>query len=462
MDHKKVTTTSDKAYEAYLRGEELRKKLYVSEAAQEYERAIEYDPRFAMAHAHLAWLYRELGRQDDYLREKDKAFEFIDKVRDFERIQINLGFARSEMQPEKEREYAAELLSKYGDTPEAYMYLSSYYWGKADVDSALAANIKLLEIDPQHALAYNMLGYLYYSKGEDEKALEYIDKYSTLAVDQANPHDSYGEILLWLGRYDDALHQFQVADSIKPNLDFVVFHMALTYFAKGMYRDAMGAYLKAGELALNDNRKLDYEIGTAASYIFSDKYDEARQILNEAVKNHSDAPTPHLYLGVIAAWQGRIDDALIELGIIKGILAGSNYGGRDPDKSIGRREQNILEAEIAAARKEYDKAIGLYNEVMGEVRRPQSLNTAQLLADIYTKAGKPDSAAQITIEALKDNPNHRRCLWSLAMAYKAMGNQDAEREVLGRLMVVLKDADKDFAPYVKVKRELSRLEGTVS
>ena len=460
IDRKKLTTTSDKAYEAYLRGEEFQKKLYVLEAAQEYERAVQADPRFSMAYARLAWLYKDLGREDDYKQAKARAFEFIDKVTDFERIQINLGFSRIELVNEDVEKYSRELLDKYRDSIESYIYLSGLYWGRGAIDSALEANLRILEIDPQYALAYNMLGYIYYKKGEYDKALENINKYSTVAVDQANPHDSYGEILLWLGRYDEALRQFQIADSIKPNLDFVVYHMAETYGAKGMYRDAMGAYLKARELALSDNRRLEFGVGIAGSYIFSDRYEEAIEILNEIVKKRNDSIGPHLYLGVIHAWQGRMDDALVELGIIKGISArAGEEASRDRfDKIQLYHDQIILEAEIASARKEYDKAISLYRGLLNEIQLPARTRISQLLGDVYIKAGKADSAVFTITEALEDNPNFPRCLKTLADAYKALGRAPDQREALARLLSVYKDADEDFPPYILALAEMKRLD----
>ena len=80
MDRKKVTTSSDEAYRAYLEAEELTNRLYTKEALHAFERAVELDPEFAMAIARMAWLYNEFGRKDEYSVAKEKVFTLLDDI----------------------------------------------------------------------------------------------------------------------------------------------------------------------------------------------------------------------------------------------------------------------------------------------------------------------------------------------------------------------------------------------
>lgn len=459
IDRKKVTTSSDKAYAAYLRGEEYSKKLYTAEALSEYERAVQLDPQFAMAYARLGWLYKESGRDDEYKQAKARAFEFIEKVKDLERVQINLGFARADKNSDDIEKYSKELVERFPNTLEAHEHLSGKYWGEQNTDKAIEENLKILETDPQYALAYNMLGYLYYGKGEFDKALESINRYSEIAVDQANPHDSHGEILMWLGRYDEALRQFQIADSIKPNLDFVIGHMGKAYYSKGMYRDALGALFKARDIAFSKGRKIDFELGIADCYMFSERYDEAVEFLTEISESHPEAPSPHLRLGIIYAWQNQMDKALIELGIIKGISAKSwgNAQGDTTANSRVSREINILEAEIAAARGEYENAVDLFNEVALKMDLSSRPFYFHRIGEILIKSQRPGDAIDVLTEALKNNPNHPFTLMTLAKAYGVSGQNEAKSEVLRRLLAVYKDSDDDFPHYKKALTEFEAL-----
>ncbi len=459
IDRKKVTTSSDKAYAAYLRGDEYTKKLYIAEAISEFERAVKLDPQFAMAYARLGWLYLDSGRNDEYKRAKAKALAFIEKVKDLERVQINLGFARADKNNEDIKQYSQELLDKFPNTLEAHEHLSGKYWGEQNTDKAIEENLKILEIDPQYALAYNMLGYLYYRKGEFDKALESINRYSEIAVDQANPHDSHGEILLWLGRYDEALMQFQIADSIKPNLDFVIGHMGQTYFSKGMYRDALGALFKAREIALSKGRKLEFELGIADCYLFSERYDEAIEFLTEISENNPEAPSPHLRLGIIYAWRKNMDKALIELGVVKGISAksGGKAQGDTTASSRASREIDVLKAEIAAARGKYEEAMELYNGVVPKMDLASRPFVYHRIGEILILSQRPGDAINVLSEALKNNPNHPFTLITLAKAYGVSGQNEAKAEVLRRLLAVYKDADDDFPRYKKAFEEFENL-----
>ena len=94
FDRRPVTTSSDKAYKAYEKGMDYSYKLYHKESLQEYERAINLDPQFAMAHLKAAAYYWEYGQRDKYEESREKALALVDKVKDIERLQILLSFAR--------------------------------------------------------------------------------------------------------------------------------------------------------------------------------------------------------------------------------------------------------------------------------------------------------------------------------------------------------------------------------
>lgn len=450
MDRKKVTTSSDEAYRAYLEGEELSHKLYTKEALQEFEKAIRLDPDFAMAYAMAARLYYEYDRTDEYKQAKEKALALLDKVKDLEKLQIQIVFAEADKDKEAQEKLYAELVEKFPDNFETHKYLSSRHWLKGELDEAIAGNLKMIEMDPEYGLAYNSLGYLYYRTGEYNKAVDYVNKYAEIARDQANPHDSRGEILLYLGRHDEALEAFGMADSIKQDLFFVIGHFGDTYLQKRMFRDAMGAFMKARELAPNDKARIDFELKISDVYRRSGRYDEAIASLEETVGKYPEAISAHVYLCSSYAQQGMLEDALVELGTVKGLLTKERDDRVEADSSGESTPWYVLylEGRIAVAKGEYQTAIELYKKVLTMVERPTPLWINDILGDAYIKAEMPDTAIAILTEALKDNPNHPLCLQTLAEACKAAGQKEAQREALSRLLTVLKDADQD-APVVQ-------------
>ncbi len=463
MDRRPVTTSSDKAYKAYEKGQDYNNKLYFKEALQEYERAIKLDPQFAMAHLRAAGLYWEFDKNDEYKEARGKALALIDKVKDIERIQILLGIAEIERNTENTKKYSSELLDKYPDHFDAVHYLSMRYFGEGKYEEAVDANLRLLKINPGYALAYNQLGYIYYFQGEYDKSLESLKKYAEIAEGQANPHDSQGEILMNIGRYAEALEQFQIADSIKPDLFFVVSHIGDCYASTGLHRDAIGAYMKAGELARNDRYLIEQKIKIASCYYYMDKLQDAIAILEEEVDNAADNLALQAELGGYYVHSGNIEKALVQLGIVKGLTAKSTANESNPD-SVQKIPpiQLTLEAKIATERGNYDEAIVLYKQVLEQLSKHNALSTERRLAEVYTKAARPDTAIVIFNDILRRNPNDALCLLRLADAYEASGMKNEQKETLQRFLRVAKDADENVRFVREAREAIKKIENAIT
>src|SRR6188474_1802882 len=80
-----ITTSSDAAREAYLRGRDLAEKLRITQARSEYERAVQLDPSFALAYLNLAGTQPTTKGFFDTMA---KAVALQGKVSDGERLMI--------------------------------------------------------------------------------------------------------------------------------------------------------------------------------------------------------------------------------------------------------------------------------------------------------------------------------------------------------------------------------------
>jgi tetratricopeptide (TPR) repeat protein len=459
MDRRKVTTSSEKAYQAYLKGEDLYYRLYRQEALKEFEEAARLDPNFAMAFARMAWLYSDFDLPNEYQEAKVRAFSLLDRVSDKEKIVINLGFARAEERRADVDRYTKELLDKYPDSFEAHDFLSTKYLTEWNYDKVIEENLAILKKEPNHAPSYNLLAYAYFYNGDHKKALEYIDKYTSLAPDQANPHDSHGELLLDMGRYDEALTQFRMADSIKPGLYFVVAHIGDTYAAQGMYRDAIGAYLKSREISPSARLKTNMDGNIAICYMLNGQPEKGVGILKEAITKVPDDLRCNGLLGAIYAEQGKMEDALVQLGIIKGIVARSMVSQDSANRSSGAilGPEYFLNGRIAMAKGDYPAAVESFGYLYKTSMVPDRMMYSALLGEALLRAGMEDSAITVLNAALKNNPNSHVCLRVLAMAYGQAGHKEAQKDILGRYLAVMKDAD-DGNPYVnQASADLERL-----
>ena len=197
-EKKTVTTSSDQAYQVFKAGEELWQKLYYADAISEFEKAVKIDTNFAMAYAVLAELYNMHGRTDDAQKSIQKAVSLIPLVTEKEQLLISILKGRIIEDTELREKSCDELIRKYPNSLEAHLYKTVHLIEDHDFENAIKEYEQIVQDEPDFALGYNMLGYLNYYVRNFDEALLNIKKYSIVAGKQANPHDSYGEILMYL------------------------------------------------------------------------------------------------------------------------------------------------------------------------------------------------------------------------------------------------------------------------
>ena len=142
--------------------------------------------------------------------------------------------------------------------------------------------------DPNYAPCYNQIGYIYSREGDIDKALESIAKYISLLPNEPNPHDSYGEMLRFAGRYEEALEQYRLALKIDPTFYISQKELGETYSLMGEEAQARKEYEKAIEQAPSVGAKAEYSQKLALTYVREKKYAEAdAAYLNAAAKARS-------------------------------------------------------------------------------------------------------------------------------------------------------------------------------
>ena len=70
---------------------------------------------------------------------------------------------------------------------------------------------------PDYSTAFNILGYAYRQNEAYSDAENAFKKYIELIPNDPNPYDSYAELLLKMGRFDEAITQYNKALAIDPN-----------------------------------------------------------------------------------------------------------------------------------------------------------------------------------------------------------------------------------------------------
>lgn len=213
----KPLTSSNEAYEFYLRGRDLLFQYMshtfddhdLDNAIRMFEEAIRIDPRFARAHYTLGRCYVHHGQ--------------------------GYGGAEYFQMAESSLQRAIELDP---DIPGAHLQMVYVYLHRGEKDKALATLADVRRKAPNDPTVFIVAGMLYRLNGLYDRALKQYDRLVELS-----PRDiviagyNRGRILTYRHEYDEALAAFEAARSVEPDHPLIKIFLAVTYFNMGRIGD---------------------------------------------------------------------------------------------------------------------------------------------------------------------------------------------------------------------------------
>ena len=199
------TSSSPEAKAEFAASMEASEKLYFQEARSHLERALELDPQFVVAKVRMSELcrYEETQRSDRLLKEAIESD--LSLLTERERFMVERAALLDELKFEEANKHLDTYVENHPDDPYVLHIKALQAWQRGELQSAEKLNKRLLEISPNWVLAYNQLGYITMMQGRFSEAEEYFTSYRFIAPDQANPHDSLGELFILLGRHETRL-----------------------------------------------------------------------------------------------------------------------------------------------------------------------------------------------------------------------------------------------------------------
>ena len=194
---------------------DFKNKRY-SEAIRVYEKILKTSPRKAAIHANLGFAYGELKKYKLSAEYYEKAIKY--GIKDTQ-VRYNLAYTYDKLGRKKEaiREY--EYVASSRPNMDVLDILAEYYTDEKQYENAIKTYKRMININPKRATAYSGLGYVYGLKNDVDKEIEYY------------------KISL---RYD-------------AEDDDVYLSLGKAYEKKGMYQDALKAYIHVYELNPDSN-----------------------------------------------------------------------------------------------------------------------------------------------------------------------------------------------------------------
>ncbi len=150
-----ITTASEEARAAYLRGRDLSEELRRTDANAHFLEAVELDPTFAMAWMMAA---NSSATAPEFFSNLRKAVANIDGTSDGERMIIQAFEAGVNQEPEIQRAELEALVAAYPNDERAHEMLGQFLAGQQEYEAAIREYRAAIAINPGYSRPHNLLG----------------------------------------------------------------------------------------------------------------------------------------------------------------------------------------------------------------------------------------------------------------------------------------------------------------
>jgi tetratricopeptide (TPR) repeat protein len=418
-----ITTRSEAARTLFLRARALNEELKTHEAHALFQQAVGLDSNFAIAEYYLASTSPTAKEASEHLR---RALALARGVSAGERLMI-LGLdARTHADRTRARQLAESLVTQYPQDERARFLLASVYSAQHLYDRTIVEYQKAISINPNYSLAYNQIGYAFRSVGNLAAAETSFRKYVSLVPNDPNPYDSYAELLMKMGRFDESIVQYRKALSIDPHfggshVGIAADHMLLRRHAAA--RAELDTYFR---VAQNDNERRTALLNSAMVNVDKGSTDSAVAALQRSLEiaragaDTANVSADEIAIADILLDAGRVDAARDRYNHAHNVMAASGLARPLREDDVLARRYDMARValarhDLAGARSEAaayaSGAIAAKNDA--RIRQAHELNGLVLLEAKQIEASLAELA-----QADQENP---AVLYAMARAHAGHG-----------------------------------------
>jgi eukaryotic-like serine/threonine-protein kinase len=463
-----ATTASIDALRSYSLGLQAEARKGDAASIPFFKRAVELDPKFAMAYARLGLMYGATGSSELATVNIRKAYELADRVSDNERFFISAYYhGRGTGNQEKARQICEEWTETYPRDPFPLSFLAGFiYPALANYDRAIEAARKGLELAPDFGFLYFLLGDDLLYAGDLKSAEEVLRKASGRKIE--NPQ-------LLLLQYDLAFLKddregmqkaVNAAQGNPDSMDWMADRQAFSLASAGQLQKARVLSRQAIAMAQQQGYRERAALFTIRSALWEGFFGNAREAKQGAGAALALASNREVEYGAALATGLTGDSAQAQA------LADHLYVEFPEDTSIRFSYLPVIHAIVALHRNDPAGAIhALEPAIPYELGSPRGSVTCYFGAlypilfrgEAYLAGHKgPDSAREF--QKLLD---HRGIMigdpvavlahLGLARSYALSGDVSNARNQYKEFLALWKDADPDLPVLHQAKAELASL-----
>src|SRR5262245_30478039 len=419
-----ITTSSQEAKAEFLQGRDMVDKLQITDSVAHFQKAVELDSNFAMAELSLAGSAPTAKEFFEHLR---RAVNLADKASNGEKLLILATEAGANALPRTQKEHLDALVAAYPNDERAQFALGGWYVGQQDYPKAIEHYKKATELDGNYSSAFNLLGYAYRQNVDYANAEKAFQKYVELIPKDPNPYDSYAELLMKMGRFEDSIAQYRKALEIDPN--FVNAHMgiAMDLLYMGKPTEAAAELDAMTKKARTDGERRTALFASTVANVDGGKTAKAlaevdkQYALGDKTKDAAAMAGDLVLRGNILLELGKPAEADKQFQLASKMIQESNLSSQI--KENNQRFVHYNDARVALAKKDFAKAkaeAAEFLKMTEAVNNPNQVKLAHELAGSIALAEKDyDTAIAELQKANNQNPYNA---YRLCKAYQAKGD----------------------------------------
>ena len=278
----KRSTDNIEAYDLYLRGLHLRRKMVevdVRKSIDYFEQAIERDPDYALAYAGLAYAYLVLA--------------FCAPVK---ALEVYPAGKKAVLK-------ALELDDQLPEAYEALSVIAAYFeW---DWHAAAQAGRKIIELNPGYPWGYFHLTHALLIQGQYEESIRLMHKAQYLDPLNAAFNRNLGGAYLRAGQLDTAIEILQRTIAMDSEFPVTHLYLAHAYLLKQKYKEAQVEIEKEKNVPRSF---IEPQMGVI--YAAMDRKEEARHLLKKYSNLPEDEFTSFYSLATLAVALGETEQGL--------------------------------------------------------------------------------------------------------------------------------------------------------
>jgi tetratricopeptide (TPR) repeat protein len=423
-------TGSKEAVALYLQGRDKIENL--EDAGALFEQAIEKDPSFAIA-------YLSAGRTNQEFRKNvAKAVSFAEKVSPGERELIMATKEQNDGNPAGRKAHLDNLLKLHPGDKRVQSQMGFYYRSIGDDASALKYFNQAAKLDKKYAPVYNNIGYSNIALGKFDDAEAAFKTYIKLIPKNPNPYDSYAELLMKTGKYDESIAQYNKALATDPTFFNSYRGIGNNYVYKGDFARARESYKMMYDKSPDGGGRDLALVSMMNSYIAEGNIDKALEVNDQrraAAEKEGDVGTVigiRFASGFVLLEAGRLQEAGEQFAMADKLRDDPSLPATlAENRRFGKMQANarllIAQGEFSPARTQIEEM----GQFVAKRNNPNQTRTYNAIAGILEL--KQKNYVRAIEYFAKADPNDPYTWFYQAAAYDGAGDMKTAGAIYGRV-----------------------------